>query len=341
MVVRGGECQVMVVRGKVRLFFAILLAAVVLLKPLHSSYADTKDFYLWLNDLRQEAFRYGISERLILEALPYTLVPNVKIIRLDRKQPENTVSFTRYRKNVLTKARIKEGRFMMKKHKTLLNRIGRDYGVEPRYIVALWGIETNFGKNTGGFEVIPALVTLAYDGRRGAFFRKELLRALRIVDQGNIGLHEMKGSWAGAMGQCQFMPTSFEKFAEDYNRDGRRDIWNTKADVFASAARYLSSNGWKAGKAWGHRVRLPVSFNNKLIGMSVKKPLKFWNDAGVRLLNGKMVPHEGADLVSVIQPGGEGYKVYIVYDNYRGILKWNASLYFATIVGLFADALKS
>ena len=314
---------------------------VVLLKPLHSSDAGIQDFHLWLNDLRQEAFRYGISEKLILEALPFTLVPDVKVIRLDRKQPENTVSFTRYKKNVLTKARIKEGRFMMKKHKTLLNRIGKDYGVEPRYIVALWGIETNFGKNTGGFEVIPALVTLAYDGRRGEFFRRELLKALSIVDQGNIELYEMKGSWAGAMGQCQFMPTSFENFAEDYNRDGRRDIWNTKADVFASVARYLSSNGWKAWQPWGHRVRLPVSFNNKLIGMKIKKSSKFLNDAGVRLLNGKKVPSEGADLVSVVQPGGKGYKTYIVYDNYRGLLKWNSSLYFATIVGLFADELKS
>ncbi|MCK5518538.1 MAG: lytic murein transglycosylase [Alphaproteobacteria bacterium] len=331
----------MAVRGRVRLLGAILLAMVVLLKPLHSSDAGTQDFHLWLNDLRQEAFRYGISEKLILEALPFTLVPDVKVIRLDRKQPENTVSFTRYKKNVLTKARIKEGRFMMKKHKTLLNRIGKDYGVEPRYIVALWGIETNFGKNTGGFEVIPALVTLAYDGRRGEFFRRELLKALSIVDQGNIELYEMKGSWAGAMGQCQFMPTSFENFAEDYNRDGRRDIWNTKADVFASAARYLSSNGWKAWQPWGHRVRLPVSFNNKLIGMKIKKSSKFLNDAGVRLLNGKKVPSEGADLVSVVQPGGKGYKTYIVYDNYRGLLKWNSSLYFATIVGLFADELKS
>ena len=331
----------MAVSGRVRLLGAILLAMVVLLKPLHSSDAGIQDFHLWLNDLRQEAFRYGISEKLILEALPFTLVPDVKVIRLDRKQPENTVSFTRYKKNVLTKARIKEGRFMMKKHKTLLNRIGKDYGVEPRYIVALWGIETNFGKNTGGFEVIPALVTLAYDGRRGEFFRRELLKALSIVDQGNIELYEMKGSWAGAMGQCQFMPTSFENFAEDYNRDGKRDIWHTKSDVFASAAQYLLSNGWQEGQPWGHRVMLPVSFNNKLIGRNVKRPLKFWSNSGVRLLNGEKVPSEGDYLVSIVQPGGEGYKTYVIYNNYRVLMKWNASIYFATAVGLFADDLKS
>ncbi|MFH1158180.1 MAG: lytic murein transglycosylase [Pseudomonadota bacterium] len=324
-----------------RVFLAILLAAAVLLKPLHSPVAATQDFNSWLDDLRQEASRHGISEKLIEEALPDTLTPDARVLRLDRRQPEDSVSFMQYRKNVLTKSRLEEGRLMMKRHRTLLNRIGRDYGVEPRYIVALWGVETNFGKNAGRFEVVPALATLAYDGRRSVFFRGELFKALRIVDQGNIGLREMKGSWAGAMGQCQFMPTSFEKFAEDYNQDGKRDIWNTEADVFASAARYLSSGGWKAGQPWGHRVILPISFDNKLIGMNFKKPLKFWNDAGVRLLNGKRVPSEGADLASVVQPGGEGYKTYIVYDNYRGLLKWNASLYFATVVGFFADGLES
>ena len=324
-----------------RILLTTLLAVVFLLKPLHSSDAASQNFHLWLNDLRQEAFQRGISKMLIRKALPDTLVPNEKIIRLDRKQPENTISFERYKKNVLTKARLKEGRFMMKKHKRLLNRIGKIYGVEPQYIVALWGIETNFGKNTGGFEVIPALATLAYDGRRSAFFRKELFKALRIVDQGNIRLHEMKGSWAGAMGQCQFMPTSFEKFAEDYNRDGKRDIWHTKSDVFASAARYLLSNGWQEGQPWGHRVMLPVSFNNKLIGRNVKRPLKFWNNSGVRLLNGEKVPSEGDYLVSIVQPGGEGYKTYVIYNNYRVLMKWNASIYFATAVGLFADDLKS
>lgn len=305
-----------------------------------ASPARAGDFYSWLHELRQEAVQTGISEKLVWEALPDSLVPNAQIIRLDRKQPEGTITFEKYKSNVVTRGRMKEGSRLMLRHQGLLTDVSDTYGVDPQYIVALWGVETSFGKNTGGFETIPALVTLAYDGRRGSFFRQELIKALRIIDQGHIHLHEMKGSWAGAMGQCQFMPTSFEDFAQDYNGDGRQDIWRTEADIFASAAAYLAAGGWRYGQPWGYPAELPKNFDNSMIGSKIQKPLKFWQDAGVRTSGGRELPFDADEVVSIIQPGGKGYKTYAVGNNYRILLKWNASIYFATAVGLLADGLK-
>jgi membrane-bound lytic murein transglycosylase B len=324
----------------VRIIWLIPLVVAVLLTPVYLSQGATQDFPSWLKELRQDALRYGISQKLVDEALPDSFTPNERVIRFDQQQPESMVSFERYKKNVVTPKRLQDGRHYMRQYKTLLRHIKASYGVEPQYIVALWGIETSFGKNSGGFETVPALVTLAYEGRRGDFFRQELFKALKIIDQGNIGLHEMKGSWAGAMGQCQFMPTSFEKFAQDYNKDGKRDIWYTKADVFASIAAYLSQSGWQPGQLLMRRVILPKGFDNSQIGWKIQKPAKSWQDAGIKLPNGKNIPLDSSDPGSIIQPGGEGYKSYIVYGNYRIIMKWNSSTYFATAVGLFADQLK-
>ncbi|MCE9507170.1 MAG: lytic murein transglycosylase [Alphaproteobacteria bacterium] len=325
---------------RIGIIWGILLAAVVVMAPVRLSHAAEQDFLSWLGALRQDALQYGVSQKLIDEALPDTLTPNERVIRLDRQQPEGGIPFEKYKKNVVTAKRLQAGRARMRQYSDLLKEISGVYGVESQYIVALWGIETNFGKHVGGFETVPALVTLAYDGRRGGFFRQELLKALKIIDQGNISLHEMRGSWAGAMGQCQFMPTSFEKFAQDYNKDGKRDIWNTKADVFASAAAYLSGSGWQQGQPWGRRVMLPKGFDRSLIGLSVGKPIQFWQAAGIRLPNGRHLPLDSHDLVSIIQPGGEGYKTFIVYGNYRILMQWNNSTYFATAVGHFADQLK-
>lgn len=316
---------------------AIVLAWTFFILP---AQAATQSFHTWLADLRQEAIASGISSSLVHEALPDTLEVNERILRFDRRQPESTISFEQYKKNVLTPARIREGRELMRKHAHLLHEIGKTYGVDPEYIVALWGIETNFGKNTGGFEIIPALATMAYDGRRSAFFRDELLKALKIVDEGHIPLHQMKGSWAGAMGQCQFMPSSFIRYAQDYNGDGRRDIWNTKADVFASAAAYLGKSGWRRGEAWGHHIILPKDFDNKLLGINVQKKLHVWKTSGLRLANGNPLPGTPDETISIMQPGGEGYKAYAVYNNYRIITLWNKSSYFATTVAMFADQLK-
>ena len=208
--------------------------------------------------------------------------------------------------------------------------------MQPRFIVAFWGIETDFGRITGGFKVVPALATLAFDGRRGAFFRKELLHALRIIEEGHISAKQMTGSWACAMGQPQFMPSSFNGYAVDHDGDGRKDIWTTRDDVFASAANYLSRYGWRGDERWGREVRLPEGFDASLQGLKVKKPIADWAALGVTLRGGAPLPGKTL-LASLILPGGKGGPAYLVYNNYRVILKWNRSHYFAIAVGHLAD----
>lgn len=301
----------------------------------------SKDFHQWLKEARTEARARGISERTVAKALPDTLKPIARIIELDRKQPEKTKTFEQYLDAIVDKTRVEKGRTRYLNYKTLLNKVGEAYGVDPQVIVALWGVETNYGANTGGYDVVNALATLAYDGRREQFFREELFKALKILDEGHISHADMKGSWAGAMGQCQFMPSSFTRFAEDFNGDGRRDIWTTEADVFASAANYLSKSGWKKGEPWGRKVHLPAGLDRTLIGLETNRKLQFWHDKGVRLADGKTpVPFEGAYFGSIIQPDGPGTAAFLVYENYRVIMKWNKSNYFATSVGLLSDRIK-
>lgn len=317
---------------------AFLLSGVILaISVFANSRVQAQDFRGFLAELRREAVQFGISEALVARALPDTLEPDDEIIRLDHKQPEGGISFQRYKNNVVTSSRIRAGRSKMRQYRRLLADVRHDYGVPPQYIVALWGMETSYGTNTGGFETIPALVTLSYDARRGGFFREELFKALRIVDQGGIGLHDMKGSWAGAMGQCQFMPTSYLKYAQDYDGNGHADIWHSKADVFASTANYLSQNGWRAREPWGVRIALPKNFNTRLIGVKIQKLPQIWRTVGIHVPVHVFAEDEP---LSIVQSGGCGYKTYLVGSNYRILMQWNTSTYFATAVGLLADQLK-
>ena len=300
--------------------------------------ADTEKFEKWLYELNQEALNNGISQSTLDEALKdIKVIP--RVIELDRKQPETTITFAKYRKGILSDWRIRKGRELLKKHEKQLRQVSNKFGVAPQYIVALWGIETSYGKYTGGFDVIPALATLAYDERRSAFFRKELLIALQILEQGHISSDDMRGSWAGAMGQNQFMPSSFQNFAIDYNGDGRRDIWKTQIDVFASSANYLSSSGWNEGERWGRQVRIPQKISDNLISKDIKKPLKDWAKLGVKLDNGKPLPNVDGFQASLVAPDGRDGDIFLIYNNYRTILKWNRSDYFAASVGLLADRL--
>ncbi len=299
--------------------------------------AYATDFPTWLQNFKLEAARAGISQKTIDEALT-GIQPLPKVIQLDKKQPEKKISFAQYKKNVVNQHRIAEGRRLLAQNRAELNRVEKIYGVAPQYVVALWGIETNYGTNTGGFKVIDSLATLAWEGRRAAFFKSELIKALKIIDHGHISAANMKGSWAGAMGQNQFMPSSFFNFAVDANGDGHIDIWNTKSDVFASTANYLSKSGWTPGERWGRHVKLPKSFPKELIGPKIVKPLSYWKKVGVRDANGAEFPNENMG-ASIVAPDGLGGETYIVYGNYRTIMTWNRSTYFATSVGLLADAI--
>ncbi len=318
-------------------YLAVLcLLAAALLQPV-SAFA-AQDFSLWLQDFKAEARAEGISQHTLDEAFAGVL-PIDRVIELDRKQPEGHMTFVQYRERVINDNRIRQGRRLLSENYALLQEISRQYGVPPQYIVALWGIETSYGNNTGGFGVIPALATLAYDGRRSSFFRKELLGALKIIEGGHIDAAHMKGSWAGAMGQNQFMPSSFHAYAVDGNGDGRRDIWGTKADVFASTANYLSRNGWKGDERWGRPVRLPEGFPADKTGLEYKHSLQYWRDAGVTLEYGSPIPVVDGMKGAVVLPDGVGGPAFLVYDNYGVIMRWNKSLYFATSVGLLADAI--
>ena len=240
-----------------RLVAGILVAALALAGA--PAGADPA-FDAWLEDVRKEARERGLKEATIASALS-DIRPIERVVELDRKQPEFTLTLEQYLARVVSKARIEKGRARLAEHRDILREVSAKYGVQPRFIVALWGIETDFGRHLGGFPVIEALASLAYDGRRSAYFRKELFNALTIVDQGHIAAKSMMGSWAGAMGQNQFMPSSFLRYAVDHDRDGRRDIWGTHADIFASSANYLRKVGWRGDQTWGRKVSLPEGFD--------------------------------------------------------------------------------
>ena len=212
--------------------------------------------------------------------------PIPRVLELDKSQPEFVQTFAGYMRNRLSDARIERGKSLLVEHKDLFNRIQQQYGVQPHYLVSFWALESNFGDFTGGFSVVNALATLAYDPRRSDFFRSELLTALRIIEEGHIPVEQMSGSWAGAMGQCQFMPSTFYAYARDGDGDGRVDIWNSVPDVFASAANYLSQNGWQGDERWGREVILPDGFDFTQTGTGVRKTVTQWNSLGIRRVNG-------------------------------------------------------
>lgn len=329
-------------RGPGRGAVAVAAAVCLAVSAWSGAAVAAQPFDVWLQDLRQDARAAGISARTLDAALS-GLQPDPKVIELDRRQPEGTVTMAEYLEKRVSKTRIERGRELMAKWRPLLERVGRRFGVQPRFIVALWGLETNYGSYTGGFSVVRSLATLAHDERRSAFFRKELLYALRILDEGHISPDDMKGSWAGAMGQSQFMPSSFIDLAIDYDGDGRRDIWLTQEDVFGSIAHYLSRRSkWNDNETWGRPVRLLRRFSDALITDSRRnfksRMLSDWQRLGVRKADGSALPAV-AVAGSIIQPDGPGTPAYMVYDNFEGIMRWNASFYFGVSVGLLSDAL--
>lgn len=294
-------------------------------------------FEAWLTGLRAEALEAGIAERTLDEALA-GIRPIERVIELDRRQPEGRMSFSTYRSRVLSEARLRKGAALMREHRVLLERVQATYGVPPHLIVALWGIESSFGAFKGRFPVVSSLATLAFEGRRAAFFRKELLAALRILDDGDIDSHGMYGSWAGAMGQSQFMPSTYAAYAVDFDGDGRRDIWTSLPDIFASMANYLSRAGWDPRYIWGREVQLARAAAGRHAGLDSKAPLAEWQRRGVRRLGGGGLPEVPIDASLLVMDEGDGPS-YLVYNNFRTLMVWNRSTYFALTVGLLADQL--
>ncbi len=311
---------------------------VVLIFVSGSALAEQQNFEQWLAELRQEAIGKGISEQ-ILETAFKDVKPIPRIIELDRKQPEFTLTLEQYVSRVVPKRRINLGKKRLEANRELLQQVAEKYGVQPRFLVAFWGIETDFGRLTGGYPVIAAISTLAYDGRRSAFFRRQLFDALQILEEGHIMADKMTGSWAGAMGQAQFMPSTFRAYAVDFDGDNKIDLWGNLGDVFASAANYLSKIGWNDDQTWGREIKLPKDFDRSLLGLDIKKSLAEWDKLGVRRLSGKQLPKRDMQ-ASLVQPDeGKYVRSYLVYDNYRAIRDWNKSHKFAIAVGTLADSI--
>lgn len=300
--------------------------------------SDQESFQKWLQaNVLPVALDQGMKKEFLDKIFPQLkFIP--KVIQLDRKQPEFTMTLQKYLKYVVSKERVAIGKKNYRQYSALIHKASKEYKVQPQYIVALWGIESYYGKRQGTYPVISSLASLAHNGRRQEFFTKELLNALKIIEQGHISYEKMIGSWAGAMGQNQFMPSTFLNYAKDGNSDGKKDIWTNRQDVFSSTAFYLSDHGWIHGERWGRAVKISKKIPDDIYGLEIKKSLKEWQALGVKLRNGKDLPNVDMK-ASLITPDGRSGPAYLVYHNFSVFLKWNRSLYFAIAVGHLADSI--
>lgn len=310
-----------------------LSAALAFCLAVPSVASANPDFDEWLAELRSEALERGISPATV-GALS-ELEPDPKVLALDRSQPGETDDFCNYLDRQLTPRRIARARARLKRHSKLLASLEASYGVPPRYLVSLWGLESGFGNDQGNFEVIRSLATLAHDPRRPSLFREQLFGALRILDREQLLPSQLRGSWAGAMGQVQFMPTTFLDHAVDYDGDGRKDIWNSVPDALASAANYLVHAGWRNGQSWGRPVRLPNGFRKESASSS-EASLSEWRSRGVRRHDGSPLPRAKMS-GRIVLPSPGTSPAFLVYPNYETILRWNRSHYFGLSVGTLAD----
>lgn len=319
--------------------FAILLITFLTFAiPAHAA-----DFNAWLAGYKQRAVAAGVAADKVNRALTGVHF-DPKVIDLDRKQPEGRMTLQTYVEKTVTAKRIAMGREKLKQYRAILSTIERDYGVPPEIILALWGKETDFGGFTGKSETISSLATLAYEGRRWQFFEQELLNAIVLLDYLRIPADEMRGSWAGAVGQCQFMPSNYLKFGIDGNKNNRVDLWREMPDVFASMANLLVHEGWKRGMGWGQKVKLPPGFpqgfDKTLIGRDkLGKDYRFWEQRGVRFQT--PVPANIASHIRIYQPDGDDGPAYALYPNFDVLMRWNRSGYFAVAVGRLSDQINS
>jgi membrane-bound lytic murein transglycosylase B len=297
--------------------------------------ANPADFATCVAGLQSKARAAGISEPVVRDVLG--AVERVdKVIELDRKQPEFTATFTEYYTRRVTDERIERGRALLKEHRAVLDSVQRETGVPAHYLIAFWGLETNFGGYFGDIPVPASLATLACDERRSTFFTAELLAALQIIDDGDITPERMLGSWAGAMGHMQFLPSVFLRHATDGDGDGKRDLWGSIPDALASAGNFLRDIGWERGLRWGREVRLPKDFDYTLAGRDADEPLSTWVDRGVRDVFGNTLPR--LDLpAALIVPSGHTGPAFLVYRNFDVIMRWNRSEFYALAVGRLAD----
>lgn len=309
------------------------------------------EFEAFLAEVRAEAIQKGIKQDVVRTALT-GVEPVMRIIERDRNQAEFKLSFATYRDRVITPANVQRGQKLRDDHQALLRQVSQRYGVQPRFVLAIWGIETRYGAVKADVPLMHSLATLAFDRRRSSYFRNELFSALTMLDRGYIDFPTMKGSWAGAMGQPQFMPSSYLAYAEDFDGDGRRDIWGSSGDVFASIANYLAKHGWNTSQTWGREVRISGELQKSLSNyaregrsgcraidqMTRDMSLEEWSRLGVRRADGGELP-KAQQSGALVQPDGAGGPTFLVYGNYRSILRYNCAHHYALTVSLLADRL--
>jgi membrane-bound lytic murein transglycosylase B len=302
---------------------------------------DDESFARYIEEVKAEGRRVGISQG-VLDAAFANVHINRRVIELDRNQPEVQFTWSRYRSLIVSDNRVAGGRAQYARHAALLARVESAYGVPGPIVVGLWGLESDYGRDVGRFNVIEAVATLAWEGRRGAYFHSQLMDCLKILQAGDIQPQQMVGSWAGAMGQTQFMPDSFLKFAVDFDHRGARDLWNDFACVFASTANNLAKEGWRQAVPWGWSVTLPPGFDPELIGRTVRRPAAEWARLGVRRQDGGAIPLPGTT-AALVQPGAPAeLDTYMVYaTQFAALRAYNPSDKYALSIGLLADRIAS
>ncbi len=312
---------------------ALIAAAACL--PAVPGWAAVGSFGGFLDSVGAEARRRGVADATI-EAAFAGVRPNARVLELDRHQPEFSLTWSQYRARVLPPARLALGREVYGRRQGVLAQVAQRYPVWPGVVMGIWGLESGFGAKTGSFGIVEALATLAYDGRRAAFFRGELINALRILDAGDVSPAGMTGSYAGAMGQPQFMPSSYLSYAVDFTGDGHRDIWHSEPDVFASIANYLARSGWQPGVPWGQPVIVPAGFD-AASGRDLRRSLGAWMALGVRRQDGTRFVREDVEGALVL-PDGPGGEAFMTYANFHVIRRYNPSDFYALGVGLLGNA---
>lgn len=311
--------------------------AFVALFILHA-HADEEDpFTYWLNDLKAEAAASGISSITIQKTFQHAqYLP--RVIQLDRAQPEFISPFLSYLDKRVDADKIAQGRQMLQTHEDLLTKVEAQYGVPKETLIAFWGMETNYGSNKGNFGLPSSLMTLAYDGRRSAFFREQLINTMRIVDAGHNNVAGMRGSWAGAMGHMQFMPSTLLKYGVDADADGRINIWTSLNDVFASAANYLAKVGWKANEMTSIEVKLPANFDYQFAQLNTRKAAAEWAKLGVISMDNRPLPAQ--DNAAILLPQGWQGPAMMVFSNFDVVMDWNRSVNYALSVSYLAQQLR-
>lgn len=297
--------------------------------------AQDVDFAGCIDNLKDRARAEGLPNYVVNEVMA-GLQPQTRVLELDRAQPEFIQTFANYLYRRITPERVAIGRQLRAEYKEFLDDLTRIYGIPGQYLVAFWGLETNYGNYLGKMPTLDSLATLACDPRRSGFFTEELMIALKLLHRESLTPEEMQGSWAGAVGHTQFMPSAYSRYAVDGDNDGKIDLWKSERDALASAANFLRGLGWQAGERWGREVLLPKDFPYEQSGLQNRRTLKYWSEIGVVAHNKQALPAVNMR-ASLLVPSGHSGPAFLVYQNFQIIMRWNRSESYALAVGLLAD----